>query len=189
MPSPDKQHYLPIEDQIILTWRILTPQEKARRIQEFSASEVSPENTSEYIEVEGNLFEIIQNLVHQEPDVARAIHLLNRKINLIAKRKVAMSPHPTLLEKKPEKVVLSANGLAFTIEEDLKLKTELQIELILLPENQYIICYGVVSDLKPEKENKKLVTVDFLTIRDDDQDKIIEHILRKEDANYEMRNQ
>jgi len=61
-------------------------------------------------------------------------------------------------------------------------------QLVLLPERIYILCYAVVVDCLPiERQTEESTTiyrmnVDFMTIRDEDIERLIQHIMRKEVA-------
>ena len=74
---------------------------------------------------------------------------------------------------------LSACGLACSREQSIAEGTDLKIELVLLPSNTYILTFGQVITCESTMTGFR-IGVEFDSIRDEDLERLIQHIMRKE---------
>lgn len=185
----DRRRYFRIEDQVILAWDALTPLEKDKGLERFERGEIHyPDNAGLFLSLEADLLDQIQAIYAKQPEIAKALELLNRKINLFARTMPMNDSVNTLLDEKAQSVSLSASGLSFTANEKAEPGQDIQLEIVLLPEKVYILCYAVVVDCSAlaasEQEANNMhhyrLNVDFSTIRDEDIERLVQHIMRKE---------
>ncbi len=177
----EHQCYIPLEDEIALTWRIITKEETENYASQIDNNDVeSPEITSQNIALEGDLFDLIQHLTHKEPEIARAIHLLNRKINTLTKSAYPQTSQASLLSKKPEPVQISPKGISFHSPKRLRPGSHIQIEMIIGLNNTYILSFGVVIGCE-EQEIEFHIQVDFVAMREDAMESLIDYLMQKED--------
>ncbi len=184
MKAIERRRYFRIDDEMIVAWRELSKQEKEKRVEKFSQGEVeNPDPTRHFLTLEADITSMIGQLQPRDPLVAQILRLLNRKVNLIS-RGPLMSAHQTsILDESPQSVNISACGIAFNVEKLIAPKTDLQIELVLVPEGTYVLCYGTVINcetIKIQSDKPYRINVDFSAIREDDRDKLIQHIMQKE---------
>ncbi len=186
MKSTERRRYFRVDDEVILAWRILTDHEKEKRMQQFSKGEMEyPDPTRLYLTLESDITAIIQNLNPKQPEIASVLKMLNRKINLVARGAPMNASRGSLLEETPQQVNISACGIGFMVEEELKKGQHIQIEMVLMPEKIYILSYGTViacEHISHSKKNDKpyRINVDFAAMREDDMDRLIQHIMQKE---------
>ncbi|MBN9288323.1 MAG: hypothetical protein BGO43_09235 [Gammaproteobacteria bacterium 39-13] len=189
----ERRRYFRIDDEVILAWRELTSEEKNRRLQQFMLGEIEyPDIGRLYLSLESDINSLVQELMPRESRAARAVQLLNRKINLIARGGPLNATQRTLLDEAPQPVNISACGVAFMVEHAIEESTDLQIEMILVPEKTYILCYGVVvgCDKVAKTQTKPYrVNIDFVAMREDDRDRLIQHIMQKEMEMLKLRRQ
>lgn len=185
----DRRRYFRIEDQVILSWHVLTPLEKSKGLERFERGEIHyPDHAGLFLSLEADLIDIIQAISAKQPEVAKAFELLNRKINLFARTMPINDSVNTLLDEKAQAVSLSASGLSFTANEKAEPGQDIQVEIVLLPEKVYILCYAIVVDCSSlaatEQEANNMhhfrLNVDFTMIRDEDVERLVQHIMRKE---------
>lgn len=184
----ERRRYFRIEDEVILTWRKITLQEKQEGLARIQRGEIDyPDTAGLFLSMEADLLDVIHSLAKQ-PEVAQALELLNRKINLFARCIPLNDSVSTLLDEKAQPVSLSASGISFETTEAANKDQDIQLEMVLLPEKIYILCYAAVVDCLPierqTEENLPIyrMNVDFVTIRDEDIERLIQHIMRKEVA-------
>ncbi len=185
----DRRRYFRIEDQVILAWHVLTPHEKAKGLERFERGEIQyPDRAGLFLAMEADLIDIMQNINAKQPELAKALELLNRKINLFARAMPMNDSVDTLLDGKPQTVSISASGLSFTTKETAEPGQDIQLEIVLLPGKLYILCYATVVDCNPlsaaemaeNTPHQYRLNVDFSTIRDEDVERLVQHIMRKE---------
>jgi hypothetical protein len=180
MEQTERRRYFRIDDEVILAWRNLTTEEKNMRLQQFMLGEIEyPDATRLYLSLESDINSLVQLLHPKDPQVAKAISLLNRKINLVSRGAPTSATQHTLLEQQAEPVNISACGIAFMADQPLPLWGDIQIEMILIPEKTYILCYGVIVGCEHVAKRFR-VNVDFVAMREDDRERLIQHIMVKE---------
>lgn len=187
MEQLERRRYFRIDDEVIFAWRKLSLDEKNRRLQQFMLGEIEyPDIGRLYLSLESDISSLIQELTAHDSRVARALQLLNRKMNLISRAGPISATQRTLLDEKPQVVNISACGMAFMSDEPCEESEDIQVEMILVPEKTYILCYGVVvgcDKTEPSNANDEKVyrvNVDFVAMREDDRDRLIQHIMQKE---------
>ncbi len=184
----ERRRYFRIEDEIILTWHILTEQEKEKGLERFKRGEIHyPDSAGLFLSMEADLIDAIQNIGIRQPELAEALDLMNRKINLVARTMTVDESMQTLLDERSQPVSISASGISFESPIPATQGDAIQLEMVLLPEKVYIFCFGAIVDCAPLQESESTnmmnlfrLNVDFVTIRDDDTERLVQHIMRKE---------
>lgn len=184
----ERRRYFRIEDEIILTWHILTAQEKERGLERFKRGEIHyPDSAGLFLSMEADLLDAFQLIRARQPELAEALELLNRKINLVARTVTIDDSKHTLLDERTQPVSISASGLSFESPIPASQGDAIQLEMVLLPEKIYVLCFGIIVDCVPLQESESKdpmnlfrLNVDFVTIRDDDTERLVQHIMRKE---------
>lgn len=180
--SDERRRYFRIEDEIILSWHSITPEEKNKGVARFARGEVEyPDLAGMYLGLEADLSDMIQAVAAKDPNISNALELINRKLNLFIKKMPLDQLTQTLLDEIPQPVNISASGLSFETAYQKTPGEDLKVEMVLLPEKFYILCYAVVIDCVPlEKTSTYRMNVDFVTMRDEDTERLVQHIMRKE---------
>ncbi len=184
----ERRRYFRIEDEVILASHKMTEQEKLKGLERFKKGEVHyPDTVGLFLSMEADLIDALQSISAKQPELAEVLELINRKINLVARKMAVSDSMHTLLDESPQAVSLSASGISFESMIQHKQGDEIQLEMVLLPEKVYIFCFGVVVDCAPQIQTDDTpvmgayrVNVDFSTIRDDDTERLVQHIMRKE---------
>lgn len=184
----ERRRYFRIEDEIILSWHILTAQEKEKGLERFKRGETHyPDSAGLFLSMEVDLLDAFQTISARQPELAAVLELLNRKINLVARSMTVDESMHTLLDEKAQPVSISASGISFESPIPATQGESIQLEMVLFPGKIYISCFGTIVDCVPlsESESKEpmnafRINVDFVTIRDDDTERLVQHIMRKE---------
>lgn len=180
MSSEERRRYFRIDDELIFDWRVIDTQEKQRRTVQLQMNQIDfPDPDRFYLMLESDLNMVIQNLKVHNQECAKALELLNRKLNLIASsQKIGMRVH--LFDKVPQKVNISACGVAFKTDQALQLGQSVLIEMLLMPQKVYIQCLGEVMACDQLDKDEYQVNVDFDVLREEDKEQLIQHIVQKE---------
>jgi hypothetical protein len=180
--SDERRRYFRIEDQIILSWQPITSEEKTKGIERFARGEIQyPDLAGMYLGLEADLCDTIQAVSAKDPHIAEALELINRKVNLFIKKIPLDQTTQTLLDEIPQFVNISASGLSFETPSFKNQGQDLKLEIVLLPEKIYILCYAKVVDCTQiENSSNYRMNVDFVAMRDEDTERLVQHIMRKE---------
>ena len=177
----DRRQFYRINDKISLNYRII---EFDHEHQDGSKTE---EEFNEFADMRNTLFcidarleDISTELTNVHPLISEMLTLLNKKITL-HEHLSGINTETTQLNTARE-VNLSANGVAFETDEAIENGTNLRIEMIMFPENHYVPVYArVVSCRKLKGESSAYsIAVEYVTISDKDEERIIHHILKKQ---------
>lgn len=180
--ADERRRYFRIEDEIILSWHSITTEEKMKGIARFERGEIQyPDLAGMYLGLEADLSDMIRSVSVKDPHVANALELINRKLNLFVKKMPLDQSTQTLLDQIPQPVNISASGLSFETPYQKMPGQDLKIEMVLLPEKIYILCYAAVVDcVVLDNSSNYRMNVDFVTMRDEDTERLVQHIMRKE---------
>ncbi len=196
MKATERRRYFRVDDEMILAWCELEKAEFEKRTKQFSQGEQSfPDPTRMYLMLEADIGALIEIIEPRTPQIAQALRLINRKVNLLSKGPLMKAQQYSILDESPQAVNISACGMAFMAEKQIKKGADLQIELVLVPENIYIMCYGTVINCEKsikeahDKDKPYRVNVDFSAIREEDRERLITHIMQKEIAGLQNRRQ
>ncbi len=185
MKSQERRRYFRIDDEMVLAWRVLDKAEKEKRMEQFSNGDLEyPDPTRLFLALEADIATLIGQLSPRDPTVAQILRLMNRKVNLISRGPLMSGHRTSIFDEAPQFVNISACGMAFMVEKSIPVGTDIQVELVLVPEGSYILCYGVVINCEKSasatNERHYRANVDFTAIREEDRDRLIQHIMQKE---------
>lgn len=134
---------------------------------------------------------ICSRLEKDNPALVELVGLINKKIAIYEKL-LSSTEFDSDVVSPAREVNLSASGVAFNAETPLKQGTLIKLEMVLYPEHHYIPVFAKVVSCKAHKNNKKSgfnIAVDFDGISEEDQEKIINHIFKKQADELRQRRQ
>lgn len=126
----------------------------------------------------------------QQPLVAEALALLNRKLDLMLEQ---MALDSTALQELATTVLqasISACGLAVASDRQFPVDSLVQVDLSLLPGEQRLTALArvVVCDALPQDEGGGwYLRLDYREIHPDDQELLIQHVLRRQGVQLRRR--
>ena len=186
--TADDKGYFSIEDECIIRCEFMTHEEKKALVQKLHQG-IAPYPDPErfYLSLETQIQEKLQKLKGSQLVLEEVLSLMNQKINVLASHVNSEKSH--MMDQDPQEVTLSASGISFETQEPVALGHDCQLEIILLPKQTYMVAYGhVVSCENFEPEDERLasehkrhrISVDFDALREEDSERLIQHILRLE---------
>lgn len=187
----ERRRYFRIEDKVILSYKTLSEEEERllnRKLK--SGEDLCPDLYHIFLMLESDIQNLIKKSKKENLLLSQAIELLNRKLNVIAK---GLPNEPTknssIFNREPVTVSLSGCGISFMAPTPIEKEKTIQLEIILLPGRQYILCVGqVVSSEKValsenigySADNPFRISVNFVEIRGEDSERLIQHIVKRE---------
>jgi c-di-GMP-binding flagellar brake protein YcgR len=175
---PERRRYFRVEDEIILTYRPIPPEEvpDPEQFQSQCVDHFSLTSTLECLSRESLLqFRLIQR---DHPEVAKYLEVLERKIQVLAQA-FLLSANP-LSDQPTRKVSLSASGLAFEAEQSLAEGQILELKLVVPPALVGILTFGKVVYCRLKEDSRYRIGVDFLALRDQDREFLIRHVVKRQ---------
>ncbi|MGE4348707.1 MAG: PilZ domain-containing protein [Candidatus Berkiella sp.] len=187
----ERRRYFRIEDKVVLSYKTLSEEEKqlqSRKLQ--SGEDLCPDLYHIFVMLESDIQDLIKKSKKENLLLSQAIELLNRKLNVIAKglpndrRK-----NSSIFNREPVTVSLSGCGISFMAPTPIEKGQTVQIEIILLPSRQYIVCLGEIvssekvalsENISYSAENPFRIAVNFVEIRGEDSERLIQHVIKRE---------
>lgn len=188
-PKQERRKYYRIQDALSLDYQVLTPEEYEKENNLF-LNQPSGIHTlkNKYSNLLPNGIELEQ-ISGTESDLIRGLLKImidmNEKIDLILSC-LEKKENMRIYTKPAQDVNLSADGIAFTVLENIPLKSYLKIK-ILLPEHPKLMItllgqvLRIVPHLRDESGMQKFeLGVTFLNIHEDDQEELIRYVFMKQ---------
>lgn len=187
----ERRRYFRIDDELLFHYVFLSPEEKAKQMERLKSGEdLCPDLYHTFLMLESDIVELINKAKKEQPMLAQAIELLNRKVNVISKGPPSNhNQGRSVFDAEPVPINLSGCGLAFMSPKPIEIGSFLQLEYVLLPQKHYIMCIGEavkceeapLSGQYPRTSEKPYrIGVNFVAIRPDDTEKIIQHVIKRE---------
>ena len=181
--TTERRRYFRLDDAALLKYRVVAEEDLSAARAAVAAHAVHAANLVVALEpLEARLAELMPALRKESRPLAEAIDVLNRKLGLVAS--VMALEHGSVSggpwrEHEPTLVNLGGGGLALTAPLPLALNAWLAIDLVLLPTNHPLRAVGRVVDCRGDGE-EFVVRVEFDTLREEDRDLIVSHLLRRQ---------
>ncbi len=125
---------------------------------------------------------ILNRIERKDTDISDYLRVMDNKIDLIA-RTLLMDGNE-LIEQESRNASLSASGVAFEAEEQLKEGDFLELRLLLASSMAVIVCYGYVVYCRKNKEKESnfpyVIGVAYSEIKDQDQELLIKHVVKRQ---------
>jgi hypothetical protein len=126
--------------------------------------------------------QLLYRLQKNQPDVADYLRIIDAKIGLLAQ--AVMMQGFQSKENDTRNVNISATGIAFNCEEQLKQGECLEIRMLLVSTMTVILTYGKVIYCKHSEPNDSqyphFVGVDFMQMKDEDREILIRYVVKKQ---------
>lgn len=178
--SIERRRFFRITDTIGLSFRLIIPQ-----ITDLKLSTAATQNYEILEKLECELDKILSPLWASDPPLARAISLLNQKIELLAgdSKPIDYEIMERFDYQYPElEVSLSASGIAFTSEAKIGLHDRLEMQMLLGDTKSRLITKGTVVNVDEreiEGEEAFFTCVDF-DIEVQKREQLIQYILQRQ---------
>jgi hypothetical protein len=190
--TAERRQYFRIQDTALVKYRVIEDHMLDLERRGVYLNQIKLENArAALFGLETNLQEVLEKVRPAEPLVVEALELINRKINLL-ERVVSLEHAPNeageFFEHEPREINLSGGGMAIMADSPISAGANLTIDLVLLPDNDPMRIFGSVVDCR-ERDGLHTISIAFEEIRQEDQDRLIQHVLRRQTAELRARRQ
>ncbi len=181
--TEDRRQFYRIQDKISLNYRVVQATDIEREISKTNRRQRELSELRNAVHAIDARFEVINMKLSQDsPLIAEALNLFHLKIAL-HERMLGIDDYDEQVFSEAKEVNISASGVAFKAQTPLNDGTYLKMELITYPEHQYIPVYARVVLCKPLENSNTAgyhIAVEFKGISDADEERIINHIFKKQ---------
>ncbi|MFT7687526.1 MAG: c-di-GMP-binding flagellar brake protein YcgR [Candidatus Azotimanducaceae bacterium] len=179
MLDEEKRRYFRIEDTISIKFELLNSEQAAEREEEMRLPGYHSPNRIQIVERELQL--LIDKLRIQTPELAKAIELMNIKLSIM-KESYLEDITPRGRKNYIRNVSLSACGVSFENDEQIKVGEKIDMDLTLLPTDLHIFTLGEVVGCRESEENLGgwMVRVDFYGMPENDEELMVQHIVKRQ---------
>ncbi len=177
--SEERRRFFRIEDEIVLVYRPIAPEDMPDpdQFQNQALDPFSLTSTLEYLTQESHAH--LRRIERDHPDVAEYLKTLERKIDVLAQ--ALMISNNRLVDQPTHKVNLSAAGIAFDADRPIAEGGLLELKMVLPPSLVGIVTFGRVVHCSPSEDGKSWrVGVDFLSMREQDREVLIRHVVKRQ---------
>lgn len=177
----ERRRYYRINDLIGLTYTVL---DNNHQVAASPSENLGLSLTSLLAEIDHEFNQTVNILWHENPTVAKAFGLLNKKISIIAAHSLQQNEEQDIQPYEEMMVSISGCGVSFNCAENLPEGTRLQLSITLKPSNTLLILQGQVVSTEAQghcREKPYSIRVSFDN-NEAIQEQLIQHIVQKQCA-------
>jgi len=181
--SDERREYFRIADEIALDYRLLKDEEvdgllermRSRLVDRFTAA-------SSFAATTRQMAHLIHKVQTESPELARCLQAIDQKLNMIAQ--LFVSEQMALDDQPTREVSLSAGGVAFRAQHELRTDSLLELRMVLFPSMIGILTISrVIHCERMDDGNSQFpwqVAVEYEHLRETDRELLVRHIMAKE---------
>ena len=175
----DRRSHIRIKDRILLYVQPITEDDYQARIKAFREGTDYPLSECTYLVNVQGIDSTIRKIKERDEAMARAIEIIDQKLNMVIN--LLSLDLQEECPAKPHVVDMSAAGIAYGSGKSVKLGQKVQLDIGLLPEHNFLRCYGEITRCDKVAGKKGYsVAVKFIWITESDRDRLVEHIFQKQ---------
>jgi len=179
----ERREYFRIADEIALDYRLLKDEEvdgllermRSRLVDRFTAA-------SSFAATTRQMAHLIHKVQTESPELARCLQAIDQKLNMIAQ--LFVSEQMALDDQPTREVSLSAGGVAFRAQHELRTDSLLELRMVLFPSMIGILTISrVIHCERMDDGNSQFpwqVAVEYEHLRETDRELLVRHIMAKE---------
>ncbi|MGD0961242.1 MAG: PilZ domain-containing protein [Methylomonas sp.] len=178
----EKRRYFRVDDTINLHFKIIDhgTLNKFSHISSDVLSNCSLNSAIEILNQDSRA--LFARLERKDPEFAEFLKIMDTKINLIAQ---ALSiKEQAFFEHDTRQVVMSATGLAFSSETEIKPGELLEMRMLLTSCMSVIVVFARVVQCRDISEDNPeqpyAICVEYINIQEDDRELLIKHVVKKQ---------
>ncbi len=173
----ERRRYFRLDDEIRLRFQTVTEEQmQAPAASLFPSTDLRSALASFDTQIEY----LLSELRLKEPLVTELIAQLNRKYQYLADQVIADKVKVNGETHHLIKVNISACGLSMVMPELIDVNSNLHLDMILLPGNQRVACFGSVVACETLGEGGYRWRIDFRQLSEKEQELLIQHLVRRQ---------
>lgn len=179
--NQERRRFFRIEDTVNLFYKVID-EETVSELSYVSDDVLSNSSLAAVLDAISQEARIIGfRLEKREPEIFEYLKLMDAKINMVAQ--AVMMQGNQFGEHDTRDVNISASGLAFHTDEELKAGQFLEIKMMLTSCMAVIVVYAKVVYCLYDEDNEESpyhVGVDYINMKDEDRELLIKHVVKKQ---------
>lgn len=179
----ERRNFFRVDDHAIIDCKPISAQEKQEGVERLKSHALElPDVSRLFLSLESSLQDHILKI--KDTNLQQSLHLLNRKMNLLAHGGVVNETYQTIMTRTSQPIVLSASGVGFVSDKPWQIDDFCTVELVLLPNKTYMFGYAKIEHCERIEENTSesayRVGLSYEYLREEDMERLIAHIMRVE---------
>lgn len=176
--NTERRRFFRIADTICISYRLIDPETANAGLKAMGllSRQFSVAATLDVLSQEAQ--RIMLRIDKQNPEWLELYQVLDAKINTLAQAMMLIGSNVDA--QNCREVNLSASGVAFEQSSPLDIAQNLAIEMYLPSTLALIPVYGKVVNCQALREGQYLISVDFTHIREEEQELLIKHVVRRQ---------
>jgi hypothetical protein len=181
--SEERREYFRIDDEVVLDYRVVNESEVEALVERIQAR--VPDRftaASSFAATSRQMAQVMHKVQNQSPELARCLQAIDQKLNLLAQLFVTEEIH---IEDQPtQEVNLSAGGVAFRSQQEIKTGSLLELRMVLFPSLIGILNVSRVIHCERLSDGNTQfpwqIAVSYEHLRESDRELLVRHIMTKE---------
>jgi len=173
----ERRRYFRIDEKIGLHLEVVEKETVSEALQEERDAQAELMSAQDQ-----NIIQLLDKLGETQPDVAELISLINQKLERALGQIARDSSLVNRIAYRVREVNISACGMAFLSDQASEKGSRLNIELELLPSERKIHTQGILVDIDDIDGEQYYWRVDFFSMSKDDEEILIQHIVKRQSA-------
>ena len=181
--SDERREYFRIDDEVALEYRLIDEAETDALLERIHAR--FPDRftvASSFTATSRQMAQALHKLHNQSPELTRCLQAIDQKLNMLAQLFVSEEMH--LEQQSTREVNLSAGGLAFRSQHEIRTESLLEMRVVLFPSLVGILTLARVIHCEPiDDDNDRFpwqVAVTFEQLRERDREQLVRHVMAKQ---------
>ena len=181
--SEERREYFRIDDEVAFDYRLISPGE-AELLREKIKSRVVDRFTvaSSFTATSRQMTHVIHKVQNQSPELARCLQAIDQKLNMIAQ--LFVSEEMDLHQQSTREVNLSAGGISFRSQQEIRIDSLLELRMVLFPSLVGVLTVSrAIQCERVNDGNLKFpwqISVVYEHLRESDRELLVRHIMSKE---------
>lgn len=174
--TDDRRRFFRIDDHIGVSYKIMEENELIGQSEPPRQTDIF----SLINDLDKTIAQELGELKVTDPKLATLLDTFDRKLNALINQMEIDNYLVQKLVHKVRQVNISACGMGFTVEENLRVEDILMVELLLVQGNVNIATYGRIISSEEVDNGEYYIRLDFFGMSASDQELLIQHIVRRQ---------
>jgi len=180
---PERRHYFRIDDYIDLECRQVDSDTAARTpVENLFPGSAALKVYAELKRIDSETAQLLYQIKDRDRHLADYLHLLNRKIDLLAQQLISEPHSQQHAGQRRRSVNISEGGIAFDHDQPLAMDRLVALNLVFLPTFVSVPVYALVTRCEQGRNERWEIAAEFRQITDAQQQLISQQIMRAQMA-------
>ncbi len=180
--AEDRRRFFRIDDEVNLSYKIVDEQTvyAASQISDDLLSNCSLVTALDVLDQEARI--IMLRIEKKEPEIAEYLKIQDSKLSLLAQS--IMKQGNDFSENNLRNANISASGLAFDCDDEIKEGSYLEVKLLFTSCLAVIVIYGKVVYCNETSHNEGIISyqigIDYINLKEQDREVLIKHVVKRQ---------